>query len=395
MALSYDVTVIGAGITGSVAACLLHDRGLRILLIDRHGEPMRAASRWNEGKLHIGYTYTGTESLDTARLMLEGTAHFERILRAVCGRGIDEKWWSQPVVYLVDPVSIFSVDELWARAQRVAELLRAKAAGVDGLCRFTEPPLERLTSEEARILTGQQRIAAAWRTGERAVSPRPVAELVADAVRRRDIEVIAAEAEAISRINEAWSVRCEDGRTLVSRAIINASWESRARLDRPVVPTPRPVSIRYKVALFGSVRNGLGLLWPSTRILGAYGDVTPYGDGNIYLSWYPAGLLASSDAGNAPPIPEQFDRAKLTSATLSGLGLEIDPGTDWTIAGGYVVAEGKGVITDRRSSLHERHRPDARLLAPRYVTVDTGKYTLGPLLAERAADSLLSSWNSQ
>ena len=355
---------------------------------------MNGASRWNEGKLHLGYTYTGTASLATARLMLEGTAHFERVVCRVCRQGIAEKWWSRPVVYLVDPGSVFPVEELWTRAYRVAALLHETAARMDGLARYLDPPLARLTLDEARALTRQQRIAGAWHTGERAVSPLGVAGLIVDSVTRRDIELVRGDAVSITRADSTWSVECEDGRIYDSRGIINASWESRARLDRPLETTPKPISIRYKVGLFGSGKDW-GHISPSTRILGAYGDVTPYGNDDIYLSWYPAGLLAASETGDPPVVPSDFDCALLTEATLSGLNLQTGSGTAWMVRGGYVVAEGKGEITDPRSTLHERHRPGVRVLAPRYVSVDTGKYTLGPLLAEQGAESLLAGWNGR
>jgi choline dehydrogenase-like flavoprotein len=387
-----DVIVIGAGITGCIAACLLHDRGLRVQLVDQRGAPMRAASRWNEGKLHLGYTYTGTESLDTAALMLQGAGSFDRILTAVCGEGIEPAWWSRPVVYIVDPASIYTADDLWRRAGAVTRLLHEAASREEGLNTFLDPTLERLGIAEARALTGQERIAGAWRTGERAVSPAPIAARLTEAIARRGIEVLEATATSIGRDNGSWAVACSTGQRLHGAAVVNSSWESRARLDRPLHRTGEPGSIRYKVALFGSRLPGWNALHPSTRILGAFGDVTPYADGDTYLSWYPVGLLADSRDGSIPAVPGPLPDAALIAATLAGLGVHAN-GQKWTVAGGYVVAQGKGDITDRASSLHERHGPDARRLGPRYVSVDTGKYTLGPLLAERAVHTLLSSWS--
>jgi len=38
------------------------------------------------------------------------------------------------------------------------------------------------------------------------------------------------------------------------------------------------------------------------------------------------------------------------------------------------------------SPLHERYRPDVEELRPGYISVDTGKLTLGPLMATRAVE---------
>jgi hypothetical protein len=76
----------------------------------------------------------------------------------------------------------------------------------------------------------------------------------------------------------------------------------------------------------------------------------------------------------------------LATATLAGLGLApnfLQSGT-WEVKGGYVVAPGSGDIDEPRSLLHRRDRAGARELSPGFVSVDTGKYTLGPMLASHA-----------
>ena len=72
-----QVAILGGGISGCLTACLLSDEGYDVRLIDRNATLMSAASRWNEGKIHLGFTYTGRASLETARLMIEGAAEFE------------------------------------------------------------------------------------------------------------------------------------------------------------------------------------------------------------------------------------------------------------------------------------------------------------------------------
>ena len=390
-----DVTVVGAGIAGSVAACLLCDRGLNVRLLDSHSEPMSAASRWNEGKLHLGYTYTGTDSLDTARLMIDGTANFERILGEICGRRLMATWWSRPIVYIVDRESIFPVELLWARAMAVSRLVQQAASQLEAIS-LLEPLIpQRLAQSEAASLRGDARNVAAWITGERSISTGPVADMVATAVKSRDIDVVQTQVSSVRPTGKRWTVRCCDGSSFESRGIVNCSWESRWLLDRALVPPNGEISIRYKVALFGSDERLYERLQPCTRILGAFGDITPYADGNAYLSWYPAGLLAYSDDGSPPAISDTTDPQAIISDTLSALDLSDFSNPQWTVQGGFVVAAGRGDITDPRSSLHERCYARAELLAPNYVSVDTGKYALGPLLAERAVELLLSAWTEQ
>ena len=48
------VAVLGAGIMGTCLALMLARRGRRVVLFDKAAMPMSAASRWNEGKIHLG-----------------------------------------------------------------------------------------------------------------------------------------------------------------------------------------------------------------------------------------------------------------------------------------------------------------------------------------------------
>lgn len=108
-----DVCVLGAGITGTLTACMLQDAGVDVLLVDQAPEVMTGASRWNEGKIHLGYTYTGTASLASAALMLSGAGIFEEAVERVTGLDLEENWYSEPVIYLVETSTIIPAEELW------------------------------------------------------------------------------------------------------------------------------------------------------------------------------------------------------------------------------------------------------------------------------------------
>ena len=65
-----SVAVLGAGIMGGATALFLARRGVRVVLFDAAAEPFCGASRWNEGKIHLGFLYSGDPSLRTARRLL-------------------------------------------------------------------------------------------------------------------------------------------------------------------------------------------------------------------------------------------------------------------------------------------------------------------------------------
>ncbi len=384
-----QVLVAGGGLTGSLAACLLHDRGVKTAIVDAAGDVMQRASRWNEGKIHLGYTYVGTDNIQTAELMLAGAATFLPVIERVTGAAIPEQAYTRPITYIVDRNSLFAPEVLWARSCAVHALVKAAAERVPGLIRggAEAATMVRLDPDEAAQATGQQNIAAAWITPERALSARVLSERIADAVRARAIPVIDGRVVRVAKAGAQWRVVLETGECLQAASIINALWESRSAIDAGLAP-PAPTSIRWKAAVFATGQTAFTGVAPSTRILGAYGDVTPYANGDVYLSWYPSNMIARSDNGTAPDILA-FDENAMKLRTLEGLqfprDILLERDGRVAVRGGYVVARGHGDILVKESPLHDRSRAFALELAPGYVSVDTGKLTTAPLLAERAA----------
>jgi hypothetical protein len=384
-----QVLILGAGIAGSLAAIRLADAGIDVVLLDRSGEVMTGASRWNEGKIHLGYCYLGDETMDSARLMLEGAACFVDDIERLTGVRIRDHWFTRPVVYVVDPGTQFPAELLWDRSRQLADMLKDAAGARPGLQRWIggSPVLQRLNPGVAGRITGLDQIVDAWVTTEKAVAPTPIAAAIRTAVAARDIPIVNAEVTGVTAGQSGWLVTA--GATRIrSDAVINATWESRAMIDAHVTGNLDNCSIRFKYGAFGRRLRSMVNLAPSTRILGPYGDVTPYGNGEAYFSWYPAGLAALSDDGCPPEIPA-LDSSSTLAGMLDGLGLgrEVleEPSAEWQVHGGFVVAHGQGDIDHAGSTLHRRDRPGAVELAPGYVSVDTGKYSLGPLMAGRAA----------
>ena len=307
MSTDTQVLVLGGGLSGCLVAAGLADRGYQVMIVEQRTGLMSGASRWNDGKIHLGYTFTGTPSIATAKLMQDGSAAFIPGLERALGETLPASWFGNGVIYLVDAETMVDPETLWLRAQQVACLQAESATHQPGMRRYLDgmSPLERVDPEQAQEETRQGGIVAAWRTPERHISARAVADRLEQAVRDRDVDVVKGQVITAEADSCGWCVRLADGGVLRAPVVVNCLWENRAAIDRQVRPSSEPVSIRYKEALFGTATTGLAGLTPSTRILGPFGDVAVYANGDAYLSWYPAGLAARSDDGTPPILPER------------------------------------------------------------------------------------------
>jgi hypothetical protein len=178
--------------------------------------------------------------------------------------------------------------------------------------------------------------------------------------------------------------------------VVNALWEGRIAVDRSVGLTPEPGwSHRYRLSLF--VRSRRPLVLPSFVLAtGPFGDVKNYDGGNFYLSWYPAGLVVEGHRLEPPEVPDLPSAGALTEATRRGL-CECVPGAERIfesaasikVGGGWVFANGRGSLADPGATLHRRDAFGI-LRVGRYLSVDTGKFSTAPWLAQRVAHAILS-----
>jgi hypothetical protein len=400
------VAILGAGGVGSCAALELAKAGCTVDLFERQAEPLRGATYVNEGKIHQGFIYANDDPARTARTMAVGALTFRRLL----ARWIDvERAFvlSTPFVYAVLDDSMLGLDRIRAHFGACLGIFGdlQQATGFDYLGSDEPPGYRELDCAELADIAAADRVVAAFETTERGVDPRPLADALVAALARADGITLVANAE-VQRVE-----RRGDGRFMVTYAdpeprvagpydqVINALWESRLAVDRTMgLEPPARWSHRHK---FGT--RVLVPLEPAdvpslTCMLGPYGDIVNYGPGGLFLSWYPAGMVSmTSDlmpprGWDAMPRSERLGvfRRSLEAwlalcPRLGGLVYDdsaIDP------VSGMIVARGDTDIDDFGSRLHRRDEAGVRSVAG-YHSVDTGKYTLVPLVALEAANRVL------
>jgi hypothetical protein len=178
--------------------------------------------------------------------------------------------------------------------------------------------------------------------------------------------------------------------------VVNALWGGRLAIDATLGILP-DASWVYRFKYGFTFRSGMPRPLTITVVLGPFGDFVSYGSGANYFSWYPTCLEAMT-VGENPPAPRSAAAASMrerASRSLQGLA-DIVPAlrdidcadvSDLTAKGGIIMARGKSDIDDRRSALHERS--SGVMSCGRYHSIDTGKYTMAPVLAEMCADRIM------
>ena len=118
------MAVLGAGIMGSSVAIFLARRGARVTLFDAEREPFSGASRWSEGKIHLGYLYAGDRSMDTARGLLPGGLAFKALTEELIGCSLEPATTVDDDVFLVHRDSVVGADETRRYFEEVTRLAR-------------------------------------------------------------------------------------------------------------------------------------------------------------------------------------------------------------------------------------------------------------------------------
>lgn len=392
--------VLGAGIMGAATAIHLARRGIDVTVYDREPAPMAAASRWNEGKIHLGYIYGADPSLATARHLLTGGLQFGDRLHELIDEDLAGHTTTEDDVYLVHERSVVGPDALRTRFEQVSGLIREHPDAGRYLVDVSDARASEIGPSELPELGGAG-IVAGFRVPERSVETRWVADRLAAALAassgvtlRMSATVTAVEPSGTSA--DRWRVRTSEGDREEFDLVVNALWNGRLAIDVTAGLAPQPPwTHRYRQCVFIRTRSEQRL--PSALVaVGPFGDVKNYNGRDFYLSWYPVGLVAEGAELelDTPATPTGADAdafaARVRAALepiMPGVGAVFDDAESLVVHGGFVFARGAGALDDPRSGLHRRDRYGVERLGT-YHSVDTGKYSTAPWLACELAAGL-------
>ena len=405
MGRSIRIGILGAGIAGACAALELASRGFSVDLYDEQSQPITGASFANEGKIHLGILYAKDPSGRTARLMIEGALAFAPLLRK--WTGIERFAVSTPFYYGVHRGTMVPIDKLKQHYEKCRLLFEeAIGAGAEpylGLERSIST--EEIARPEMEALVNCDFFETIFRTSELGVDPHAIALSIRNAVKAEprinfigSAHVSGVSADSRDGLQVIFD---RDGATHHSSYdhVVNALWQGRLVIDDQMGLRPSyPWSYRYKFGNRVRIRLAPSDIPSITCVLGPFGDIVNYQNNGLFLSWYPEGMIGTSydlcpPAWNAQlTAPQRMDIFNRSFAEwlkrcplLSNIVFspeDVDP------IGGVIFATGNTPVEDQDSKLHHRNDPGIYSVG-NYHSVNTGKYTLGPLMGLRAAERVL------
>ena len=365
---------------------------------------MLGASRVNEGKIHQGFIYAKDDPERTARKMAEGAVEFHRLLARWVDPG-EALRLSTPFLYALHRASQLTAAQLEAHFQRCCDIFDEvrDARNADYLGSDEPAGFSKMARDEAEALINPDHVTTVYRTTEKGVDPRAVADALSEAVRKEPRITVRCGTRVTKvsrRPGRGFDIHTsQDGCDGPYGQVINATWESRLEIDAAMgIAPPKSYSLRHKYGHRVRIRLAPCDLPSLTTVLGPFGDIVNFGDGGFYLSWYPRGMTFMTTSAGVGPDWHEIDRAERLENFHSSCAVwqelcpklgdlnytedDVDP------TSGLIYALGDTDIDDLDSQLHTRHEVGVTSLDG-YHTVNTGKFTLFPLMAMTVSSRVL------
>jgi glycine/D-amino acid oxidase-like deaminating enzyme len=403
------VGVLGGGLQGCCAALALAERGAEVILFDKNDALLRRAAVANEGKIHLGYMYAGDPTLSTAKTMITGALSFAPFLERYLGQPAESFSVSVPASYVVHRDSQQSVDDVCSYLKTVHALINEAADGRNQAYfgRDLRAALRPWSAAETDAEFDPAIALAVFSTPEIAINPTALAQTLQERIVSHPLIEVRCNRKIVGATVEADGICvASNGREGLSWGrfdhVINALWDGRLELNEALgFQANRPWLHRLKYGVSFRLPPGVRPPPSATFVLGPFGEVVTYGNGIIYLTWYPECLQAiSKDV--APPdwatYPPEPLRSRILAGTFRALSsivtslrnLDGERLPEASVKGGAITAWGKTDIYDPASELHRRYEIGVTS-AGRFHSIDPGKLTMVPYFAEICAERISSA----
>jgi glycine/D-amino acid oxidase-like deaminating enzyme len=400
------VGVLGGGLQGCCAALALAERGTEVILFDKNDALLSRAAVANEGKIHLGYMYAGDPTFSTAKTMMTGALSFAPFLERYLGQPAQSFSVSVPATYVVHRDSQRSADHVCAYLRTVHALINEAAEGRNQsyFGRDLSAPLRPWSAAEKEAEFDPATALAAFSTPEIAINPLELARRVRECIASLPQIEVRCSRTIVGAVQDSDGIQVlSEGQDGLSRDrfdhVVNALWDGRLGLNEAMgFRANRPWLHRLKYGVSFRLPPDVRPPPSATLVLGPFGEVVTYGDGLIYLTWYPECLQAISTDVTPPDwvtAPAEPLRSRILAGTfraLSGIvtslrNLNVESLPEAGVKGGAITAWGKTDIYDSASELHRRYEIGVTSKG-RFHSVDPGKLTMVPYFAEVCAERI-------
>jgi glycerol-3-phosphate dehydrogenase len=374
---TFDVVVVGGGVTGAGVALDAASRGLSVALLERT-DLAAGTSRWSSKLVHGGLRYLAHGEIGLAR----ESARERAVLM-----GTTAPHLVRPLPFLVPDAAGRAVSALAAAGSRLGDLVRLSVRGGRG----SLPRTERVDPGEVARLTPAVRAGRGgvvfW-DGQLSDDARLVVTLVRTAAAHGARVVTGATVTAVSGPEVFVDLADGSSLTLTARVVVNAAgvWAQRLAPGVRLVPS-RGSHLVLAGAVLGSPSAALTVPLPGSR--SRYVFALPQPDGLIYL-----GLTDEPVSGPVPdddPVPADAEVQQLLDTVNQVLEV---PLTRDDVLGAYaglrplVLPASAGAGPDGATAdLSRKH-----LLAwdGPVLTVVGGKLTTYRAIAEETVDAVVA-----
>ena len=384
---------------GSSLALYLARKGHDVKLIDMADQPFTGASRWNEGKIHLGYLYSGDPTLKTAKKLIPGGLAFANLVSELVSREITpDLVTSSADHYLIHKKSVVSGAAFYDYAQKISMLTQEHPISDQYFISLDKNIPKQLSPTQIEKQFNASFISEGFEIPERSVQTNIIAGYFIDALENTSAieKIMNSEVVAVhSSDKNGWSISLNNSGKVRKHkgfdVVVNALWQNRIKIDQTVnMDLPASWTHRYRVSLFGQTSHVIEDIPSAVIAVGPFGDIKNYDGKHWYLSWYDAGLISQSHEINPPeisPLPDD-KLTYITAETINELGNAIpavrsliNKFESLKVKGGWVYAVGQGDLDRVGSQLHKRDQV-GYLARQGYISVDTGKYSLAPWMAK-------------
>jgi glycine/D-amino acid oxidase-like deaminating enzyme len=400
------VGVLGGGLQGCCSALALAERGAKVILFDKNDTLLSRAAVANEGKIHLGYMYAGDPTLSTAKTMMSGALCFAPFLERYLGQPAKSFSVSVPATYVVHRDSQRSAEVICAYLRTVHALISEAADGRNQAYfgRDLQAELRPWSVAEKEAEFDPAIAVAVFATPEIAINPSALAHTVRECIAARPQIEVRCNRTIVRAEEERNGIRVlSNGKDGPSRDsfdhVVNALWDGRLGLNEAMgFRANRPWLHRLKYGVSFRLPPGVRPPPSATFVLGPFGEVVTYGNGIIYLTWYPECLQAiSTDVTppDWPTYPPEPLRTRILEGTFGALSsvvtslqnLDVGSLPEAGVKGGAITAWGKTDIYDPASELHRRYEIGVASKGC-FHSVDPGKLTMVPYFAEICAERI-------